>query len=405
MGDKSIVKNVYFISDNLIASNGFSTAESLGQMKKGISGIKPLSKSGLDFFGNPLLPENLFVSPIDHKRLDETCEAPGFTPLEKLFFHSVKQSVEPLSSSGNSHSLLSHSKTLLIFSSTKGNINLLEPKNQLKYGGERLEMGAMASFLGQKLGNPNMPIVVSNACISGLLAITLAARLLQAETYETVIVTGGDLLSPFVLSGFLSLKAIGEGPCRPYDETRSGITLGEACATVVMTNRKELIPQRDPVLRYLGGASSNDANHISGPSRTGEGLILAMKAALLEANHKAKIQAGDIDYLSAHGTATLFNDEMESLAFSAMSMENTPTNSLKGYWGHTLGAAGIIESIAALDALATGDLIASKGYSTHGVSKPMNIIRETGNHNVRLAMKTASGFGGCNAAAIFERCE
>ena len=150
----------------------------------------------------------------------------------------------------------------------------------------------------------------------------------------------------------------------------------------------------------MGGASSNDANHISGPSRTGEGLILSMRGALKEAQIE---EVSTIGYISAHGTATRYNDEMESLAFGTMGLQDTPLNSLKGYWGHTLGAAGVIEAVATLHSLREGFLIPSAGFQSMGVSQPLNVIRAFEEKKINRALKTASGFGGCNAAAVFER--
>ena len=148
-----------------------------------------------------------------------------------------------------------------------------------------------------------------------------------------------------------------------------------------------------------GGGLSNDANHISGPSRTGEELAMAMRQALQEAGK----QPAEIDFISAHGTATLYNDEMEAKAFHIMNIAEKPINSMKGYFGHTLGAAGVLETILSAESLKQDQLIASAGFDQIGVSKPLNVIREPSNIKLNTCLKTASGFGGCNAAIVLQK--
>ena len=148
-----------------------------------------------------------------------------------------------------------------------------------------------------------------------------------------------------------------------------------------------------------GAATSNDANHISGPSRTGVELCQAIRLAISEAGRIPE----EVGYISAHGTATSFNDEMESKALALCGLTNTPVNSFKGYWGHTLGAAGIIESVAAISSLRTNTLFHSAGYETSGVPEPLNVINGNRRAEPGLILKTASGFGGCNAAIVYQK--
>jgi 3-oxoacyl-[acyl-carrier-protein] synthase-1 len=149
----------------------------------------------------------------------------------------------------------------------------------------------------------------------------------------------------------------------------------------------------------LSGAVSNDANHISGPSRTGDELCNCIKQSLSDAN----LSPDDIDFISAHGTATLYNDEMESKAIAAAQLTAPPVNSLKAFYGHTLGAAGLIESIISLESLMQNTVIPTKGFEEMGVSKHINICDKIINAPLQHCLKTASGFGGCNAAVIFSK--
>jgi 3-oxoacyl-[acyl-carrier-protein] synthase-1 len=212
-------------------------------------------------------------------------------------------------------------------------------------------------------------------------------------------VSGGDILTEFVISGFQSFKAISPNPCKPFDINRDGITLGEGCGTVVLTSNPALVKEKDKI-KVLGGATSNDANHISGPSRTGDGLFYAIDSAMKEA---AITNTENIGFVSAHGTATSFNDEMEAKALKLAGLIEVPVNSLKGFFGHTLGAAGIIESIISIHSLKNNTLIPTIGFKTLGVTENISVITQVIEKKMNTCLKTASGFGGCNAAILYSK--
>jgi 3-oxoacyl-[acyl-carrier-protein] synthase-1 len=240
------------------------------------------------------------------------------------------------------------------------------------------------------------PVVVSHACISGLVAIITGMRLLQSGKYDHAVVTGADVITKFILSGFQSFQAISAEPCKPFDVARNGITLGEGAATVILSVNK---PSSMNFVKVSGGSVSNDANHISGPSRTGEELYQAINAAITEAG----VTKDDIDFISAHGTATLYNDEMEARAIHLAGMQDIPVNSLKGYYGHTLGAAGLIETVISLHSLKENVVLPTKGYREPGTTKPLNVFNHLKEGSFTNCLKTASGFGGCNAAIILQK--
>ena len=179
------------------------------------------------------------------------------------------------------------------------------------------------------------------------MAILTARRLILSGQYEHAVVAGADLISKFILSGFQAFQAVSAGPCKPFDRARDGIKLGEGAATVILSSNRRY----DRGMKVLGGAVSNDANHLSAPSRTGEELCYAIRSAL----DQARSSTMDIDLISAHGTATVYNDEMEAKAISLADLSAVPVNSLKGYYGHTLGAAGLIESIVSMQSVARRD--------------------------------------------------
>src|SRR5690606_14514693 len=201
-------------------------------------------------------------------------------------------------------------------------------------------VSVLAKKIADVFGFKIRPIVIANACASGVLAVSVAKNMFECGLYEDAYVLAGDEVSEFGISGFTSFQAMSSEPCKPYDENRDGITIGEAAAAVYITSS----PSDGLYFEVLGESAVNDANHISGPSRTGEGLFRSIINALKE----AQVSAGQVDYLSAHGTATIYNDEMESIALTRAGLQHTPVNSLKGFYGHCLGASGLLEIIIAM---------------------------------------------------------
>lgn len=281
-------------------------------------------------------------------------------------------------------SILVSGRTLVLISSTKG---ALDDNMQDQFS----ETNAVVK---QQFDLAHLPVVISNACISGVLALNVAGNMVDAGQYDHVIVVGCDVASDFVLYGFQSLFAVSDKPCAPFDAARNGITLGEGCGAALISSTKSVF--KNSPLELLTGTSANDANHISGPSRTGEGLVRSVSRTMA----KHGIQAEEIDFICAHGTGTVFNDEMEAIAFDRLALSAKPLNSLKGYFGHTLGAAGVIETAVCMQMMRHGMLIKSLGYRDAGTSKPLNIILENEPKKLRTILKTASGFGGGNASLM-----
>lgn len=367
---------------NIISPLGFTTKENYSALLNARLGVKPHRLGKQD--------ELFCLSVIDEQKINSAAgkikDAVLYTKLEKLSILSI---ADVLDQSGVS---LSDPKTLLIYSTTKGNVDLLDHSVKHSFPNERTYLPVMANTIGNYFNAANKPLVISNACISGLLAIITAQRLIKAGQYENVLVCGGDLVTEFTVSGFKSFNALSSEPCKPFDAKRTGINLGEAVSAILITKNKKL--KMPSSMQIVNGASANDANHISGPSRTGDGLFKAISQTL--EGQKIKIDA-----ISAHGTATPYNDEMESIAFERAGLTNSPVNSLKGYYGHTLGAAGVLETVIALEGAKENQLIKSAGYSEKGVSGNIEIISNTATGNIETFLKTASGFGGCNAAALF----
>ena len=346
-----------FVSHNNIISNlGFDSKTVVSNISKGIS--------GLEFYeDNSLLPEPFCASMISSEEIKEEfskiADASKFTKLEQMLILSLGKVIKAAN-------IPITEKVGLIISTTKGNIDVLEKKNN--FPKNRVYLSELGKTIQNFFGFKNEAIVLSNACVSGVLAISVAKRFILEGKYDHVFITSGDLVTKFILSGFHSFQALSPEPCRPYDKNRIGINLGEVAASVLVTASEENLPKE--AVSILGDATSNDANHISGPSRTGEGLFQSVNTALNE----AKISVNEIDYISAHGTATPFNDEMEAIAFSRLGMEEIPMNSLKGFFGHTLGASGLLETVVGMHSLKKNTLFISKGFNELGVSKNINVI-------------------------------
>lgn len=379
MAERLKMNGAYAVATNIVSSLGNNTKANWNATttrKTGIKRYEDESLSNTGFMASKPGPDQWQVI------YEQTRDKGLLSPFEMLAYYSAKDAVN------NYEGELKAEETVFILSTTKGNIELLG-----KEADSKLMLSHSAGAISKCLGLDNSPIVVSHACVSGVIALDYALRILQSGRYKNVIVTGCDRFSRFVLSGFQSFHAISPEACRPFDADRKGITLGEAAASIILTSE----PQTSPKARLLSGATSNDANHISGPSRTGEELAMAISRAMEEAN----IGATEVDMISAHGTATAYNDEMEAKAFGLTGLNNCAIHSFKGFTGHTLGAAGVMESAIAIEAMQHQMLLPSIGYEAQGVSVALNITRELKAARINHILKTASGFGGCNAALVW----
>lgn len=278
----------------------------------------------------------------------------------------------------------------LILSTTKGDIKALEQDNL-----EEASIPFLAEQIASHFGFRKRPVIVSNACVSGVLALAVAKRMIQMDMMNEVYIVAVDEVTEFVVSGFNSFQAMSFEPCKPYDVNRKGVNLGEAAAAVYVSANE---PTKNSI-EIVGDGSINDANHISGPSRTGEGLYQSIQSALNEAD----ITSNQIDYVSSHGTATLYNDEMEAIAFDRLALNQTPVSSLKGYFGHTLGTSGLLETIVTCQMMQNKKAIANLGLEHLGVTKPIHVLQKHIDLDINYALKTASGFGGCNTALILKK--
>lgn len=248
--------------------------------------------------------------------------------------------------------------------------------------------------------------VVCAACASGNVALQCGLGWVRSGRCDVVLCGGVDALHDFVLRGFQSLRALSASPCKPFDEKRSGLSLGEGAAFVVLESLAHAHRRQQVVQALLlGCGQACDANHMTGPDRQGRGAARAMRAALAD----AELSAPDIDFISAHGTATPFNDLMEGQAISAVFGQHSgqlPVHSIKGAIGHSMGAAAALEAVVMVRALQAQCVPGTTGLTAPDPAIPLQLLRG-GQHALRLrhVLSTASGFGGLNAAVILSAPE
>ena len=359
----------YIIADNIISPLGETSEENYLSVKAGRSGIRAYEP------GTCNIPEGFYAS-----LLFEDFETLALKSAQKAIANAQKN-IE------NAQLELKGKRTAFILSSTKGNIE------------ENISLADSAQRIASQLGIDSQPIVVCNACISGLSALILGNRLIDSDLYDAAIVCGCDTPRQFILSGFQSLKALSPEPCRPFDMERMGLNLGEAAATLILSKN----PIQGNSWRMGDGFIRNDAFHISTPSKTADGLYLSLQRTLESFTKEISSTCKQIDmkahlaFINAHGTATLFNDQMESVAIGRAGLSDLPANAYKNFWGHTMGAAGILETIISMKAIDDDTILGTRGFSELGVSGKMNICAENRPTDKKGFIKMLSGFGGCNA--------
>lgn len=373
----------YIIADNIISPLGETSEENYLSVKAGRSGIRAYEP------GTCNIPEGFYASLLfeDFETLALKSAQKAIANAQKNIENAQKDIGNKQKAIGNAQLELKGKRTAFILSSTKGNIE------------ENISLADSAQRIASQLGIDTKPIVVCNACISGLSALILGNRLIESGLYDAAIVCGCDTPRQFILSGFQSLKALSPEPCHPFDMERMGLNLGETAATIILSKN----PLQGNSWRMGDGFIRNDAFHISTPSKTADGLYLSLQRTLESFTKEISSTCKQIDlkehlaFINAHGTATLFNDQMESVAIGRAGLSDLPANAYKSFWGHTMGAAGILETIISMKAIDDDTILGTRGFSELGVSRKMNICAENRPTDKKGFIKMLSGFGGCNA--------
>lgn len=288
--------------------------------------------------------------------------------------------------------------TTLVLSTTVGEIEFVE--RGVLEGDAAKTLHARPAFLLERvkklIGLTGPAITLSSACASSSAALTRAASLIKHGEAERVLVVACDSVSEFVYSGFSTLMSLCEGPAKPFDADRTGLTLGEAAAWALVT-RDDAPDVGDDAIALLGWGNTTDAIHMTAPDRSAGGLARAIGKACDMAGRNAS----EISFIAAHGTATIYSDAMEMVAFRNAIQSPKPVFSIKGGIGHTLAAAGLVQVLVAGRALKTGQV-----PPTVGLSNPDPTADGWARTDVvhvcepRLALSTNSGFGGVNTALL-----
>lgn len=297
-------------------------------------------------------------------------------------------------------------RTGLIHATTVGGMDISEKR----YGGTidhewsvdgQYSCNAAADALAEDLQISDFVTTISTACSSSANAIMMGARMIKAGMLDRVLVGGTDSLCNFTVHGFNALMIYSYEPCRPFDENRKGLNLGEGSAFLLLEGNKSIKATGNPLIgKLVGWSNTNDAYHATASSIDGK----ASKQAISEALDVAKVQSGDIDYINAHGTGTDNNDSAESNAIiSVFGTKIPPFSSTKAMTGHTLAAAGSIEAVVALIAIQEGKLIPSNNWSTPMEDTGLVPVTEQRPAEINTVLSNSFGFGGNNTSLIFSK--
>jgi 3-oxoacyl-[acyl-carrier-protein] synthase-1 len=256
---------------------------------------------------------------------------------------------------------------------------------------------ALGRFVREYLGLGGPAFAVSTACAATSKVFASAARMIAAGVCDAAVVGGADTLCATTLFGFHALGVMAQGPCRPFDAARGGISIGEGGGFVLLERPR---PEHgaDAVL-LLGTGESSDAYHMSSPHPKGEGARAAMAQALAA----ARLQPGDIDYINLHGTATLVGDAAEDCAVSGLFGNKLPCNSSKGFTGHTLGASGVVGAVFGALAIQNGFLPGSPHTRTVDPAFSSHYVSAGQEARISRVLCNAFGFGGVNCSLILGR--
>jgi 3-oxoacyl-[acyl-carrier-protein] synthase-1 len=257
---------------------------------------------------------------------------------------------------------------------------------------------SVADFVMTTFGLRGPGFVVSSACASTTKVFATAARMIEAGLCDAAIVGGADSLCLTTLYGFNALQLLAEGPCRPFDADRGGLSIGEAAGFALLER-----PDKTQAgsVHLLGVGESSDAHHMSAPHPEGAGATLSMARALASAG----LRPDAIDYINLHGTATRIGDAAEDHAVVSLFGEATSSSSTKGHTGHTLGASGIVEAVIAALSIINGFLPGSPHTETHDPALRCRYVTTAQPARVTRVLSNSFGFGGSNASLILGRPE
>ncbi len=321
----------------------------------------------------------------------------SYAPFKNLKFRDLSYSVSKIATDLKLNNIDLDS-TIFIFCAAKGDIKAFEEyvfhNSIIKDTLPLLDIQAQKICEILKI-EPARKLVVSNACASGSIGVEVAYEYLKSKQYKYAIVFGFDCISRFTITGFNSLKALSKMGPRPFDKKRDGLTLGEGVAISVLSYREVI----NGDIYIAGTGSSNDANHRTGPSRTGEGLYRAIQAAMDDSG----LMYNQIGAVKCHGTATEYNDAMEAKALYLLFKDIfPPCVSLKGALGHLSGVSSLVEILIIKECIKRKIIPPTIGFEELGVDEPIKISSKSQSIKNPTVLCLAAGFGGLNSAVILK---
>lgn len=397
------MSKVFITGIGTISSLGLNVEQNLASLRAGKTGI------GKSKYFQSKYAENLYFAEVDlsDDELRIQSNSVGEKELTRTTLLAMSAFSEAIHDAQLTQKNLSSPSTAFISSSTVGGMcytdHLYADANLFGESSDyvRSYEGADHTLrIVRKYGIVGYTDTINTACSSSANAIMLGSKLIKAGRAKRVIVGGSDCLAKYTVNGFNSLMILSEQPCRPFDQNRDGLTLGEGAAYLVL-EAEELTGNKKRYAEVTGYGNANDAFHPSATSDEATGPITAMNLALNSAN----LNADQIDYINAHGTGTPNNDRTESHAFSIVFDQTPPYNSTKSYTGHTLAASGAIESIFSILSLIHTELYPSlrcedpiEGFAF----SPINHYQQ--NIEIKHVMSNSFGFGGNCTSLILSKC-
>ncbi|HVM88371.1 MAG TPA: beta-ketoacyl-[acyl-carrier-protein] synthase family protein [Puia sp.] len=394
------MSRIFVTGLGIITAVGHSVEANRDSLSKEISGITKAQFLSTKYTASLPFGE-VKISTDELKNKLNACEK-GVTRTSLLALHAL---AEAISSSKLNTDELRAQETALIGADTVGGMCLTDElhhdANTREQGSEYLasyDCGSVTLYLQSKYDIKGISNTINTACSSSANAIMYGARLIHHGLAKRAIVGGCDSLAKFTVNGFNALHILSDEPCRPFDENRKGLNLGEGAAFLVL-EREEDITNKHVYAELSGYCNSNDAFHPSSLSENGDGPFLAMKGAL----ESAKLSNGEIDYINAHGTGTENNDEVESRAMMRLFGDVPLFASTKAYTGHTLGAAGAVEAVYSILSLVHGEVYPGINFEKAIPSTGLKPVTAYQKKKLYHVMSNSFGFGGNCSSLIFSR--
>ena len=384
----------------IISAIGNTVAENRTSLAEGKCGITPLEMFPSKFWGKIPVGEIKISTEALKEKLN--VQEHGITRTTLLALHAIE---EALADSQLTNTQLSSFDTALIGASTVGGMCLTDEMYRDSQkdtpGSEYLssyDYGAVNMYLQKRYSMKGAVNTIHTACSSSANAIMYGARLIRSGRARRAIVGGVDSLAKFTINGFNSLRILSPDVCTPFDEDRKGLNLGEGAAFLVLEKESDVTGKKIHAT-LTGYCNANDAFHASSLSEEGEGPYRVMKDAL----SNAKLDAAEIDFINAHGTATENNDQVESVAMLRLFEKVPAFASTKSYTGHTLGAAGAVEALYSILNLTGQELFPGLHFKKPIPGLGLEPVQAHKKTPLTHIMSNSFGFGGNCSSLIFSK--